>query len=163
MGFAGLFEESTAREYAGMPTGQVGKLALTCDIAQCPNAGIGHRSQLVAALNAAPVIFHAARFKVEAIHDGTPTNSHEQMTAADLFDAVFRLRIHSNIACRTRDLGRLVACQDRHAFFALSFNRNRRVSGVYTFLQMAMPFIGFALAVMLPALIFRNRRAIRAV
>ncbi|MEM9999872.1 MAG: ABC transporter permease [Pseudomonadota bacterium] len=46
---------------------------------------------------------------------------------------------------------------------ALGAGGNRRVIGVYTFLQMAMPFIGFALAVMLPALIFRNRRAIRAV
>ncbi|MEL6818796.1 MAG: ABC transporter permease [Pseudomonadota bacterium] len=44
---------------------------------------------------------------------------------------------------------------------ALGAGGNRRVIGVYTFLQMSLPFIGFAMATMLPALIFRNRRAIR--
>ncbi|MEO0542339.1 MAG: ABC transporter permease [Pseudomonadota bacterium] len=44
---------------------------------------------------------------------------------------------------------------------ALGAGGNRRVIGVYTFLQMMLPFIGFAIATLLPALIFRNRRAIR--
>ncbi|MGB7432187.1 MAG: ABC transporter permease [Ahrensia sp.] len=43
---------------------------------------------------------------------------------------------------------------------ALGTGGNRRVVGVYAFLQMALPFIGFALATAIPALIFRNRRAI---
>lgn len=44
---------------------------------------------------------------------------------------------------------------------ALGAGGNRRVIGVFTFLQMILPFIGFAIATAVPALIFRNRRAIR--
>ncbi len=44
---------------------------------------------------------------------------------------------------------------------ALGAGGNRRVIGVYAFLQMLLPFIGFALASLVPALLFRNRRAIR--
>ncbi|MEO1700648.1 MAG: ABC transporter permease [Pseudomonadota bacterium] len=44
---------------------------------------------------------------------------------------------------------------------ALGAGGNRRVIGVFTFLQMMLPFIGFAIATAVPALIFRNRRAIR--
>lgn len=46
---------------------------------------------------------------------------------------------------------------------ALGSGGDRRVIGVYAFLQMLLPFIGFALASLLPALLFRNRRAIRGV
>lgn len=46
---------------------------------------------------------------------------------------------------------------------ALGSGGDRRVIGVYAFLQMLLPFIGFALASFLPALLFRNRRAIRGV
>lgn len=44
---------------------------------------------------------------------------------------------------------------------ALGSGGDRRVIGVYAFLQMLLPFIGFALASLVPALLFRNRRAIR--
>ena len=44
---------------------------------------------------------------------------------------------------------------------ALGSGGNRRVIGVYAFLQMLLPFLGFALATLVPALLFRNRRAIR--
>lgn len=42
---------------------------------------------------------------------------------------------------------------------ALGAGGNRRVIGIYAFLQMLLPFLGFALAALVPALLFRNRRA----
>jgi len=45
---------------------------------------------------------------------------------------------------------------------ALASGGDRRVIGVYAFMQMVLPFIGFALALFLPALLFRNRRDMRA-
>ncbi len=44
---------------------------------------------------------------------------------------------------------------------ALASGGNRRVVGVYAFLQMLLPAIGFAIATILPALLFRSRRAMR--
>lgn len=41
---------------------------------------------------------------------------------------------------------------------ALASGGDRRVIGVYALLQMALPFLGFALAVGLPALLFRRRK-----
>ncbi len=45
---------------------------------------------------------------------------------------------------------------------ALASGGNRRVIGVYAFLQMLLPAAGFLVATLLPALIFRHRRAMRA-
>jgi putative thiamine transport system permease protein len=44
---------------------------------------------------------------------------------------------------------------------ALASGGNRRVIGVYTFLQLLLPALGFLVATAVPALIFRNRRALR--
>ena len=44
---------------------------------------------------------------------------------------------------------------------ALASGGNRRVIGVYAFLQMLLPVLGFAVATLVPALVFRNRRAMR--
>ncbi|MDH6231246.1 putative thiamine transport system permease protein [Mesorhizobium soli] len=44
---------------------------------------------------------------------------------------------------------------------ALASGGNRRIIGVYAFVQMVLPAIGFAVATILPALIFRHRRAMR--
>lgn len=44
---------------------------------------------------------------------------------------------------------------------ALAAGGNRRVIGVYALLQMLLPMAGFLVATLLPALIFRHRRAIR--
>ena len=44
---------------------------------------------------------------------------------------------------------------------ALASGGNRRVIGVYAFLQLALPVLGFLVATVVPALIFRNRRALR--
>jgi len=44
---------------------------------------------------------------------------------------------------------------------ALGSGGNRRVIGVYAFLQMLLPFLGFAVAALVPALLFRNRRAMK--
>ena len=44
---------------------------------------------------------------------------------------------------------------------ALASSGDRRIIGVYAFLQMLLPLIGFAIATLVPALIFRNRRALR--
>jgi putative thiamine transport system permease protein len=44
---------------------------------------------------------------------------------------------------------------------ALASGGNRRVIGVYAFLQMALPFAGFAVATLVPALLFRRFRAMR--
>jgi putative thiamine transport system permease protein len=44
---------------------------------------------------------------------------------------------------------------------ALSSGGNRRVIGVYAFLQMLLPAIGFLVATLVPALIFRHHRALR--
>jgi putative thiamine transport system permease protein len=44
---------------------------------------------------------------------------------------------------------------------ALASGGNRRVIGVYAFLQSALPALGFLVATAVPALIFRNRRAMR--
>jgi putative thiamine transport system permease protein len=44
---------------------------------------------------------------------------------------------------------------------ALASGGNRRVIGVYAFLQMLLPAAGFAVATLAPALVFRNRRAMR--
>lgn len=44
---------------------------------------------------------------------------------------------------------------------ALASGGNRRVVGVYAFLQMLLPLLGFAIATLLPAMIFRHRRAMR--
>jgi putative thiamine transport system permease protein len=41
---------------------------------------------------------------------------------------------------------------------ALSSGGNRRLIGAYALLQMALPAIGFALALIVPAMMFRNRR-----
>lgn len=43
---------------------------------------------------------------------------------------------------------------------ALGSGGNRRIIGIYAFMQMMLPFIGFLLASVLPALVFRKRRAI---
>ncbi|MEL6437225.1 MAG: ABC transporter permease [Pseudomonadota bacterium] len=45
---------------------------------------------------------------------------------------------------------------------ALGAGGNRRLIGVYAFLQMLLPFLGFALATLAPALIFKKRRAMTA-
>lgn len=45
---------------------------------------------------------------------------------------------------------------------ALASGGNRRVIGVFAFAQMALPFAGFAVALLLPRLVFRNRRGMRA-
>jgi putative thiamine transport system permease protein len=45
---------------------------------------------------------------------------------------------------------------------ALAAGGNRRVIGVYAFLQMLLPAAGFLVATLMPALIFRHRRAMRA-
>jgi putative thiamine transport system permease protein len=45
---------------------------------------------------------------------------------------------------------------------ALASGGNRRVIGVYAFLQLALPFAGFAVATLVPALLFRRFRAMRA-
>jgi putative thiamine transport system permease protein len=44
---------------------------------------------------------------------------------------------------------------------ALSSGGDRRVIGIYALLQGAVPFFGFALAFILPGLLFRNRRGMR--
>ena len=44
---------------------------------------------------------------------------------------------------------------------ALGSGGNRRVIGIYAFLQMLLPFLGFAVAALVPALLFRNRRAMK--
>ncbi|MGB3388409.1 MAG: ABC transporter permease subunit, partial [Pseudaminobacter sp.] len=44
---------------------------------------------------------------------------------------------------------------------ALASGGNRRIIGVYAFLQMLLPALGFAVATIIPALIFRHRRAMR--
>jgi putative thiamine transport system permease protein len=44
---------------------------------------------------------------------------------------------------------------------ALASGGNRGVIGVYAFLQMLLPAAGFAVATLVPALVFRNRRAMR--
>jgi putative thiamine transport system permease protein len=45
---------------------------------------------------------------------------------------------------------------------ALAAGGNRRLIGVYVFLQMLLPAIGFLVATLVPALIFRHRRAMGA-
>ncbi|MDN5926765.1 MAG: ABC transporter permease subunit [Hyphomicrobiales bacterium] len=45
---------------------------------------------------------------------------------------------------------------------ALAAGGNRRVIGVYALLQMLLPAVGFAVAIIVPALLFRRRRAMRA-
>ncbi len=45
---------------------------------------------------------------------------------------------------------------------ALASGGNRRVIGVYAFLQMLLPAAAFAFATLTPALVFRHRRAMRA-
>ncbi len=45
---------------------------------------------------------------------------------------------------------------------ALASGGNRRIIGVYAFLQMVLPALGFLVAIFGPALIFRHRRAMRA-
>ncbi|PTW62521.1 putative thiamine transport system permease protein [Breoghania corrubedonensis] len=44
---------------------------------------------------------------------------------------------------------------------ALASGGNRRLISVYALLQTALPFAGFALALAIPAILFRNRRAMR--
>lgn len=44
---------------------------------------------------------------------------------------------------------------------ALSSGGNRRIIGIYAIMQMILPFVGFALAIALPAWIHRNRRDMR--
>jgi putative thiamine transport system permease protein len=44
---------------------------------------------------------------------------------------------------------------------ALAAGGNRRVIGVYAFMQTLLPFLAFAIAMGLPGLIFRNRRGLR--
>ena len=44
---------------------------------------------------------------------------------------------------------------------ALASGGDRRVIGVYALLQAALPFLGFSLALMLPAFAFRHRKGLR--
>ena len=44
---------------------------------------------------------------------------------------------------------------------ALATGGDRRLAGVFGFLQAAMPLAGFALALLLPALVYRNRRGLK--
>ncbi|MBI1243946.1 MAG: ABC transporter permease subunit [Alphaproteobacteria bacterium] len=44
---------------------------------------------------------------------------------------------------------------------ALSAGGNRRIVAIYALLQSAIPFVGFFLALAIPAIVFRNRRALR--
>jgi len=44
---------------------------------------------------------------------------------------------------------------------ALAAGGNRRVIGVYAFMQTLLPFLAFAIATGLPGLVFRNRRGLR--
>ena len=44
---------------------------------------------------------------------------------------------------------------------ALASGGNRRVIGVWAFVQMTLPFLGFLVATLVPALIFRRFRALR--
>jgi putative thiamine transport system permease protein len=44
---------------------------------------------------------------------------------------------------------------------ALAAGGNRRVIGVYAFMQTLLPFLAFAIATGLPGLLFRNRRGLR--
>ena len=46
---------------------------------------------------------------------------------------------------------------------ALSSGGNRRLIGAYAILQMVLPILGFATALLIPAVIFRNRRSMGAV
>ena len=46
---------------------------------------------------------------------------------------------------------------------ALASGGNRQIIGATALLQAVLPFIGFALALVVPALLFRNRREMRAV
>ena len=45
---------------------------------------------------------------------------------------------------------------------ALASGGNRRIVGVYAFLQMVLPFLAFALAAAIPALLFKNRKGMKA-
>ena len=45
---------------------------------------------------------------------------------------------------------------------ALASGGDRRVIGVYAFVQMLLTFVGFALAMLVPAFLFRNRSDMRA-
>ncbi|MFK7902427.1 MAG: ABC transporter permease [Nitratireductor sp.] len=45
---------------------------------------------------------------------------------------------------------------------ALASGGDRRVIGVYAFIQMLLPFLGFALAAIIPATLFKNKRDMRA-
>lgn len=45
---------------------------------------------------------------------------------------------------------------------ALASGGDRRVIGVYAFMQMVLPFLGFALALIIPAYLFRNRADMKA-
>ena len=45
---------------------------------------------------------------------------------------------------------------------ALSSGGNRRIIGTYAMLQLALPLLAFALALGLPAALFRNRIGMRA-
>ncbi len=44
---------------------------------------------------------------------------------------------------------------------ALAASADRRLIGVYALLQAILPFAGFALAVLLPGLLFRQRRGMQ--
>ncbi|HQF30743.1 MAG TPA: ABC transporter permease subunit, partial [Hyphomicrobiales bacterium] len=45
---------------------------------------------------------------------------------------------------------------------ALAAGRDRRVIGVYAIVQMVLPFVGFWIALALPAVLYRDRSAMRA-
>lgn len=45
---------------------------------------------------------------------------------------------------------------------ALASGGDRRVIGVYALIQAVLPFIGFGLALLVPAILYRNRRALKA-
>ena len=45
---------------------------------------------------------------------------------------------------------------------ALASGGDRRIIGIYAFLQLLLPLIGFVLAALIPALMFRNRRDMKA-
>ena len=44
---------------------------------------------------------------------------------------------------------------------ALATGGDRRLAGVFGFLQAGLPLLGFAIALLLPALVYRNRRGLK--
>ena len=148
--------------------------AVHSSAARWPPAVAGSRASGLRAALCVPVAFRPlARLSTAATRRSPPASARAGWTTlcrVRTADAAARhpdggggrlRRIDRPISADAARSGRAGSTTITTEAVALASGGNRRVIGVYAFLQMVLPALGFLVATAVPALIFRNRRAMR--